>query len=38
MPDFLFELGVEEVPVSEIKNIVEQLRDKLEARLKENRK
>ncbi len=36
MPDFLFELGVEEVPVLEIKNVVEQLKDKLEARFKEH--
>lgn len=35
MSDFLFELGVEEVPVHEIKNILEQLRSKFESKLKE---
>ncbi|MCP5107937.1 MAG: glycine--tRNA ligase subunit beta, partial [bacterium] len=33
MSDFLFELGVEEVPVSEIPSILKQLKDKLTGRL-----
>ncbi|MCK5057864.1 MAG: glycine--tRNA ligase subunit beta [Candidatus Aminicenantes bacterium] len=35
MSDFLFELGIEEVPVHEIKNILEQLRSKFESKLRE---
>lgn len=35
MSDFLFELGVEEVPVSEIKSIMEQLKGKFQTKLKE---
>ncbi len=35
MSEFLFELGIEEVPVSEIKSIAEQLKDKFQSRLKE---
>jgi len=35
MADFLFELGIEEVPVSEIKNIIKQLHDKFQLKLKE---
>jgi len=35
MSDFLFELGVEEVPVSEIKSVMEQLKGKFQAKLKE---
>lgn len=35
MSDFLFELGVEEVPVHEIKNILGQLKSKFEAKLKD---
>ena len=37
MSDFLFELGVEEVPVSEISPIMEQLKKKLLKRLEEER-
>jgi glycyl-tRNA synthetase beta chain len=37
MSDFLFELGVEEVPVSEINKVIEQLKDKLKSALSENR-
>ncbi len=36
MSDFLFEMGVEEVPVSEIPPIMKQLREKLEKGLEEN--
>lgn len=36
MSDFLFELGVEEVPASEIKNIVSQLKDNFQLKLDEN--
>lgn len=36
MSDFLFELGVEEVPVSEVPSILGQLKSKLETGLKEN--
>jgi glycyl-tRNA synthetase beta chain len=35
MSDFLFELGVEEVPVHEIKNILEQLKTKFESKLRD---
>jgi len=35
MSDFLFELGIEEVPVSEIKNIMDQLKSKFISKLKE---
>ena len=35
MSDFLFELGVEEVPVHDIKNILEQLKSKFEAKLRD---
>lgn len=35
MSDFLFELGVEEVPVHEIRSILEQLKGKFEAKLRE---
>jgi len=37
MPDFVFELGVEEVPVSDIRSIEEQLREKFQQRLAERR-
>jgi len=36
MSDFLFELGIEEVPASEIKNIVLQLKDNFKLKLDEN--
>jgi glycyl-tRNA synthetase beta chain len=36
MSDLLFELGVEEVPVSEIKSIVSQLKQKFQYKLKEH--
>lgn len=36
MSDFLFELGIEEVPASEIKNIVFQLKDNFQLKLDEN--
>lgn len=36
MSDFLFELGVEEVPVPEIPSILNQLKNKLQDRLKKN--
>ena len=35
MSDFLFELGIEEVPVSEINPIISQLKDKFESKLVE---
>ncbi len=36
MSDFLFELGVEEVPVSEIKSILQQLKQKFQYKFKEH--
>ena len=36
MSDFLFELGIEEVPASEIKNIVFQLKDNFQLKLDKN--
>ena len=36
MSDFLFELGIEEVPTSEIKNMVFQLKDNFQLKLDEN--
>jgi glycyl-tRNA synthetase beta chain len=35
MAEFLFEIGIEEVPVSEIKNIIQQLQEKFQIHLKE---
>jgi glycyl-tRNA synthetase beta chain len=35
VPDFLFELGIEEIPVSEIKNMADQLKDFFTDRLNE---